>query len=109
MTIIHEIIKHASKVIICFNVAASTLDIQSGANYLKTITAVQRLLSDQGLQNLHVLTLPLISQANNFRSSKQMHNKLKEPIDILTLKKEAIDNNDIDHQTMNIYQGDEFP
>lgn len=109
LTLVHQVIKYARSLIICFVVKTSTIEASAGSDYLKVMTAIYRVLSQEGVDNSKLFLQPLINEPQGFKSQKLLENKLAAPIKIIEQKKEAYENNETRHPAFNLYKGSEYP
>lgn len=91
-TLIHEVVKHANRVVICIVLRGSSIESQRGASYLAIMTSILRMLSKDGVNASKAFIVPLINLAGNFRSERQLETALRRPIDFLKQKAQAIQN-----------------
>lgn len=91
MTLMHLIIKNAEHVFIALAITGTQIEQERGKAYLNTITTLQRIVSTTGIENSKTTLIPIINRPDDcFKSPKSMEAKMKQIIDIMQQKIDAI-------------------
>lgn len=93
-------------------VKGSTIESERGKRFLMLMTSVRRMLSDEGVKKTKLI-LPLVNNAQNFASIKQLERNVDMTLDFVRLKNEALRDLDLQEQLasdiLNNYDGPQFP
>ena len=85
-TQVHQIISQASQVLIVVVVKGASLEAERAEGLLRLLTSLLRMLSEKGIEDSHKFIIPLINNANNFRSYQPIDTIFQTTMDFLENK-----------------------
>ena len=94
-TQVHQIISQASQVMVVVVVKGASLEAARSEGLLRLMTSLLRMLSDKGIKEADHYIIPLINNANNFRTFKQIETAFQKTMDFLQQKYEILSSVDL--------------
>ena len=109
LTLIRQVVRSARKLAVCFIIKGSSLSANRGDGYVRVITQLVRILSQEGVENCKAILLPLINEAQGFRTQKALEKALNNPIEILEQKLDAVKKGDTTNEALTKFNGALYP
>lgn len=109
MTLVYEVMKVASHVTIALVLKGSSFECEKGKTFIQMMTSISRILSAEGIDQSKLVLLPLINEASELTSQKRLEHRIDLCMQLMDLKKAAIDNQDFNAEVLSTMNSSNYP
>ena len=97
-TLVHNVIKHANKVMFLIVLRGADLESERQKVFLRLVATITRMLSDSGVAACDAFIRPVINNPDNLKTKKRIETIMNTVVSFLDRKEQAFENGDTDFQ-----------